>query len=314
MRTTPRSSSRSRSPRRCRVKKKGRTRRGAGQGRRRAAKASRTTTARRATPNQRVAVRDEMMRRIDRSQDRAGSSSISKEASCSSLIVERQRRRPPTPRSGCLYPPTTSTATTKAPWRGPRRKGVPDDERPPPPAADDGQAASGRRRWPPGLAGQRRGHLRLRDARWRDARRDRHRRSARYPDPRRGAGVVFFSGVMDGYGNVILIDHGNGMTTLYAHQSQLIVGWTRVSQGQVIGLAGSTGHFDGTACALRGAHQRHAGEPHELSGLIRLVLDSRRRPGRAGTRSGTDRPIIADSARGHRRWHGPPDLAQRSRR
>ena len=61
-----------------------------------------------------------------------------------------------------------------------------------------------------------------------------------------GAGVVFFSGVMNGYGNVILIDHGNGITTLYAHQSQLIAAvGTRVAVGQVIGLAGSTGHSTG---------------------------------------------------------------------
>ena len=59
-------------------------------------------------------------------------------------------------------------------------------------------------------------------------------------------GTVFFSGVMDGYGNVILIDHGNGVVTLYAHQSQLIAGsGQRVARGEVIGLVGSTGHSTG---------------------------------------------------------------------
>lgn len=61
-----------------------------------------------------------------------------------------------------------------------------------------------------------------------------------------GSGTVFFCGVMDGYGNVALIDHGNGMVTLYAHQSQLAcsVG-QRVGTGQVIGYVGSTGHSTG---------------------------------------------------------------------
>lgn len=61
-----------------------------------------------------------------------------------------------------------------------------------------------------------------------------------------GSGTVFFCGVMDGYGNVALVDHGNGMVTLYAHQSQLAcsVG-QRVGTGQVIGYVGSTGHSTG---------------------------------------------------------------------
>lgn len=59
-------------------------------------------------------------------------------------------------------------------------------------------------------------------------------------------GTVFFSGEMAGYGNVILIDHGNGLVTVYAHQSRLGVGngaW--VSAGQTIGYVGSTGHSTG---------------------------------------------------------------------
>lgn len=59
-------------------------------------------------------------------------------------------------------------------------------------------------------------------------------------------GTVFYSGVMDGYGNVILIDHGGGLVTLYAHQSQLIAGnGQHVSRGETIGLVGSTGNSTG---------------------------------------------------------------------
>jgi len=59
-------------------------------------------------------------------------------------------------------------------------------------------------------------------------------------------GTVFYSGEMGGYGLVVLIDHGNGMVTLYAHQSQLIaVNGQSVSRGTTIGLVGSTGHSTG---------------------------------------------------------------------
>jgi murein DD-endopeptidase MepM/ murein hydrolase activator NlpD len=63
------------------------------------------------------------------------------------------------------------------------------------------------------------------------------------------AGTVVFAGVMRGYGNVVIIDHGGGLSTLYGHQSRL--GSRRgqkVSQGQVIGFVGSTGHSTGNHC------------------------------------------------------------------
>lgn len=63
-----------------------------------------------------------------------------------------------------------------------------------------------------------------------------------------GDGQVAFAGRQGGYGNVIIIDHGRGNRTLYAHLSRFApkmrVG-QRVNQGQVIGYVGSTGWATG---------------------------------------------------------------------
>jgi len=57
---------------------------------------------------------------------------------------------------------------------------------------------------------------------------------------------VIFAGSNGGYGLFVVIDHGNGMSTGYAHQSQLAVSQGQlVSQGQVIGYEGSTGDSTG---------------------------------------------------------------------
>ncbi|MBQ7202637.1 MAG: peptidoglycan DD-metalloendopeptidase family protein [Eubacterium sp.] len=48
------------------------------------------------------------------------------------------------------------------------------------------------------------------------------------------------------YGHYIIIDHGNGLSTLYAHNSKLLVGvGDHVSRGQTISLSGSTGNSTG---------------------------------------------------------------------
>jgi len=59
-------------------------------------------------------------------------------------------------------------------------------------------------------------------------------------------GVVTFAGWQGGYGNFVIINHGNGLVTRYAHCSRLLVSsGQRVSQGQGIALRGSTGHSTG---------------------------------------------------------------------
>lgn len=60
-------------------------------------------------------------------------------------------------------------------------------------------------------------------------------------------GVVVYSGWNDwGYGLVVVIDHGTGWQTLYAHLSQINAGCGQsVSQGELIGLMGCTGNCTG---------------------------------------------------------------------
>lgn len=55
-------------------------------------------------------------------------------------------------------------------------------------------------------------------------------------------GEVVKSGVAGGYGNLVQINHGNGIETLYGHNSQLAVSvGQKVKKGQVISYVGSTG-------------------------------------------------------------------------
>jgi murein DD-endopeptidase MepM/ murein hydrolase activator NlpD len=52
---------------------------------------------------------------------------------------------------------------------------------------------------------------------------------------------------MSGYGNLVVVDHGGGIATAYAHQSSIASGVGQyVSQGQVIGYVGCTGHCFGS--------------------------------------------------------------------
>jgi murein DD-endopeptidase MepM/ murein hydrolase activator NlpD len=58
-------------------------------------------------------------------------------------------------------------------------------------------------------------------------------------------GRVIYATWMSGYGNTTIIDHGSGISTLYAHQSTILISSGSVTKGQVIGYVGATGYATG---------------------------------------------------------------------
>ena len=59
-------------------------------------------------------------------------------------------------------------------------------------------------------------------------------------------GTVITAGWMGGYGNLIVVDHGGGLATAYAHLSSFAIGYgSQVSQGQTLGYVGCTDHCYG---------------------------------------------------------------------
>jgi murein DD-endopeptidase MepM/ murein hydrolase activator NlpD len=62
-------------------------------------------------------------------------------------------------------------------------------------------------------------------------------------------GIVIFAGAFGGYGNVVVIDHGYGITTRYAHMAQVSVTvGQHVTRGKPIGTVGNTGRSTAPHC------------------------------------------------------------------
>ena len=60
------------------------------------------------------------------------------------------------------------------------------------------------------------------------------------------AGTVVYSGWLGGYGNLVVVDHGNGLSTAYAHQQRIYASVGQaVAQGESLGEVGSTGFSTG---------------------------------------------------------------------
>lgn len=98
------------------------------------------------------------------------------------------------------------------------------------------------------------------------------------------AGTVLQSAPHGGYGNLVEIDHGDGMRSMYGHNSQLQVkAGDRVSAGQVIALSGSTGRSTGPhlhfelwkkGVNVTEAYLKNGADIPEVAGGIRSYLHS----------------------------------------
>jgi septal ring factor EnvC (AmiA/AmiB activator) len=78
------------------------------------------------------------------------------------------------------------------------------------------------------------------------------------------AGSVLYRGWLRGYGNLIILDHGSGYYTLYAHASELLVDeGDRVMAGQAIARVGETGSLAGPRLYFEVRYQGRAEDPAE---------------------------------------------------
>lgn len=86
------------------------------------------------------------------------------------------------------------------------------------------------------------------------------------------ASVYPWDGTTKNFGNCVVIDHGNGLYSLYGHLKEITIQAGDISQGQVIGLMGTTGNSTGPHLHLEVRHQ-----PNPSVGLLEHFI-----PGKKG--------------------------------
>jgi murein DD-endopeptidase MepM/ murein hydrolase activator NlpD len=94
-------------------------------------------------------------------------------------------------------------------------------------------------------------------------------------------GTVIYAGWYSGYGNMVDIQHADGLVTRYAHMSAYVpeLGYgTAVKAGQVIGLVGETGHATGNHIHFEVRINGEAVDPAPFIGLGRCVVQPPKAP------------------------------------
>lgn len=87
-----------------------------------------------------------------------------------------------------------------------------------------------------------------------------------------GNGVVKSSSYIRGFGNCIVLKHGNGYETLYAHLSKrLVKRGEKVTRGQIIGLVGSTGRSTGSHLHYEVHHHNKTIDPMKFLHVAELL-------------------------------------------
>jgi murein DD-endopeptidase MepM/ murein hydrolase activator NlpD len=89
------------------------------------------------------------------------------------------------------------------------------------------------------------------------------------------AGTVIYAGWYSGYGNMVDIQHADGLITRYAHMSAYAPGLgvgAPVKAGQIVGLVGQTGHATGNHIHFEVRVNGYAVDPAPYIGLGRCIV------------------------------------------
>ena len=110
-------------------------------------------------------------------------------------------------------------------------------------------------------------------------------------------GVVQRAGWHGGYGNLVELNHGQGIQTRYGHMSALLVATgTRVTRGQLIGRMGSTGRSTGSHLHYEVRFDGHAVNPMPFMQASTYLASMNRRP--AGVRTASNQIAVNQVAIG----------------